>query len=247
MSQALAGKVAIVTGGSRGIGEAIAHRLAAAGAAVAVTYNVSATRADLLVKSIETDGGRAIAIKVDVADRNAVREAVAHVARVFGRLDILVNNAGVGASGPIDQVTDEGYDKELAINLHSVFFASQEALRHMGDGGRVINIGSINADRIHFDGGTAYAMANAGIAGFSRALAREVSDRGITVNTVQPGPTHTEMNPADGPFARITLPRIALGRYGTTDEVGSLVAYLAGTDAAFITGATINVDGGYSL
>ncbi|MBM0230854.1 SDR family oxidoreductase [Micromonospora sp. STR1_7] len=246
MAQTLAGKVATVTGGSRGIGEGIARRLAAAGATVAITYNSSAKQAELVAKSIQEAGGTALAVRVDAADRAAVRAGVAEIVAQFGRLDILVNNAGVGGVGAIETITDEGYDHTVAVNLTAVFAASQEALRHLSDGGRIITIGSINADRIHFGGGSVYALTKAGVAGFTRALAREVSSRGITVNTVQPGPVDTEMNPADGPFAEITRPYIAAARYGTAAEVGSLVTYLAGPDAAYITGATINVDGGYA-
>jgi 3-oxoacyl-[acyl-carrier protein] reductase len=188
----------------------------------------------------------AVALKVDSADRAAVRAGILEVVERYGRLDILVNNAGVTRVGTIDAIGDRDYDESVAINLTAVFAASQEALRHLVDGGRIITIGSINADLIHFGGGSVYALTKAGVAGLTRALAREVSSRGITVNTVQPGPVDTDMNPADGPFAEITRPHIAAGRYGTTDEIGSLVTYLAGPDAAYISGATINIDGGYA-
>ncbi|MCT9934115.1 SDR family oxidoreductase [Planotetraspora sp. A-T 1434] len=246
MEHTLSGKVAIVTGGSRGIGAAIARALARQGAAVAITYNASADRAKTLTEDINAEGGQAIAIKADAADRHAVQAAVEETVRRLGRLDILVNNAGVIGAGPIEEITEDGYDNTVAVNLHSVFFASQAALRHMGGGGRIITIGSINADRIHFPGGTVYALTKAGVAGFTRGLAREISSRGITVNTIQPGPVDTEMNPKDGPFAASTKAFIAADRYGTADEVASLVTYLAGPDAAYITGATINVDGGYA-
>ncbi|MFD0783192.1 3-oxoacyl-ACP reductase family protein [Micromonospora azadirachtae] len=246
VTETLAGKVAIVTGGSRGIGEGIARRLAAAGATVAITYNSSAEQAESVAKSIGEAGGTAVAVRVDAADRAGVRAGIGEIAERFGRLDILVNNAGVTVVGPIDSIGDAEYDRSLAINLTAVFVASQEALRYLVDGGRIITIGSINADRIHFGGGSVYALTKAGVAGLTRALAREVSDRGITVNTVQPGPVDTDMNPADGPFAEITRPHIAVGRYGTAAEVGSLVTYLAGPDAAYVTGATINVDGGFA-
>ncbi|RKN21088.1 3-oxoacyl-ACP reductase FabG [Micromonospora musae] len=245
-TKTLAGKVAIVTGGSRGIGAGIAQRLAAAGATVAITYNSSAERAETVTKSIGEAGGTAVALRVDAADREAVRAGVAEVVERFGRLDILVNNAGVTVVGPVESISEADYDRNLAVNLTAVFMASQEALRHLGDGGRIITIGSINADRIHFGGGSVYALTKAGVAGLTRALAREVSGRGITVNTVQPGPVDTDMNPADSPFAEITRPHIAVGRYGTAGEVGSLVTYLAGPDAAYISGATINVDGGFA-
>ncbi|RNG20402.1 3-oxoacyl-ACP reductase family protein [Streptomyces botrytidirepellens] len=246
MSQPLNGKVALVTGGSRGIGEGIARRLAHEGAAVAVTYNASADRAEALVKEIVADGGQALAVQADAADRASLRTAVTEVAERLGRLDILVNNAGVGVMRPIEELTDADYDHVAAVNLRGVFAATQEALRHIGDGGRVITIGSINADRVPFAGGSLYALTKAGVAGFTRALAREVGGRGITVNTVQPGPVDTDMNPADGPWAASALPHLAVGRYGTADEVAGLVAHLAGPDAAYITGATLDVDGGYA-
>ncbi|TYB92182.1 3-oxoacyl-ACP reductase FabG [Micromonospora sp. WP24] len=245
-TKTLAGKVAIVTGGSRGIGAGIAQRLAEAGATVAITYNSSAEQAQTVAKSIGEAGGSAVALRVDAADREAVRAGIAEVVERFGRLDILVNNAGVTVVGPIESISEADYDRNLAVNLTAVFMASQEALRHLGDGGRIITIGSINADRIHFGGGSVYALTKAGVAGLTRALAREVSGRGVTVNTVQPGPVDTDMNPADSPFAEITRPHIAVGRYGTAAEVGSLVTYLAGPDAAYISGATINVDGGFA-
>ncbi|SNT44740.1 3-oxoacyl-[acyl-carrier protein] reductase [Streptosporangium subroseum] len=246
MQPTLTGKVALVAGGSRGIGAAIARTLARQGASVAITYNASADRAKTLAEEINAEGGQAITIKADATDRAAVREAVEETVQRLGRLDILVNNAGVGGVGPIEEITEEGYDHTVAVNLHGVFFATQAALRHMGGGGRIIIIGSINADRIHFGGGSVYALTKAAVAGFARGLAREIGSRGITVNTIQPGPTNTEMNPEDGAFAAITKPFIAVDRYGTVDEVASLVAYLAGPDAAYITGATINVDGGYA-
>jgi 3-oxoacyl-[acyl-carrier protein] reductase len=242
----LEGRVALVTGGSRGIGAGIARRLAAEGAAVAVTYNSSPERAEGVVKEITAEGGTAVALRVDSADRAAVRAGVREVAERFGRLDILVNNAGVIGFGTIGEISDDGYDNTVAVNLTAVYAASQEALNHLGDGGRIINIGSVNADRIHFGGGTVYALTKAGVAGLTRALARELGPRRITVNTVQPGPVDTELNPADGPFAGVTRPQIAVDRYGTAAEVAGVVAYLAGPESSFVTGATINVDGGYA-
>ncbi|ADI07030.1 3-ketoacyl-(acyl-carrier-protein) reductase [Streptomyces bingchenggensis BCW-1] len=242
----LSGKVAIVTGGSRGIGAGIARRLAEEGAAVAVTYVAAADRAEALVKSVIADGGQAMAVRVDVADRAALRAAITEVVEKFGRLDILVNNAGVGLVGPIEEMTDADYDHVTAVNLRAVFAATQEALRHIGDGGRIITIGSVNAERVPFSGGSLYALTKAGVAGFTRGLARDVAARGITVNNVQPGPVDTDMNPADGPWAASALPHLAVGRYGTAGEVAGLVAYLTGPEAGYITGATINVDGGYT-
>ncbi|MGO4754087.1 SDR family NAD(P)-dependent oxidoreductase, partial [Streptomyces sp. 2MCAF27] len=193
----LSGKVAIVTGGSRGIGAGIARRLAEEGATVAVTYVAAADRAEALVKSVIADGGQAMAVRVDVADRAALRSAITEVVEKFGRLDILVNNAGVGVMRPIEELTDADYDLVTAVNLRAVFTAAQEALRHIGDGGRIIMIGSVNAERVPFAGGSLYALTKAGVAGFTRGLARDVAARGITVNNVQPGPVDTDMNPAD--------------------------------------------------
>ncbi|GGN85036.1 3-ketoacyl-ACP reductase [Actinoplanes lobatus] len=237
----LVGRVALVTGGARGIGEAIARRLAAEGAAVTITYGSSAEPARLVAKEI---GG--VAVAADGADRAAVRAAVNDTATRHGRLDILVNNAAVPAFGPIGQISDEAFDQAIAVNLTAVHTASREALRHLGEGGRIITIGSVNADRVPFPGGTAYALTKAGVAGFTRALAREVSARGITVNNVQPGPIDTAMNPADGPLSAVLLPHIATGHYGTADEVAALVGFLAGPEAGYITGASINIDGGFT-
>ncbi|GLY50962.1 3-oxoacyl-ACP reductase family protein [Lentzea sp. NBRC 102530] len=242
----LEGKVAIVTGGSRGIGAGIAQRLARAGATVAITYYASPDQAELVVKSIEEAGGEAVAIKVDAGDRDAVRAGVHEVVERFGRLDVLVNNAGVIDVKPIGEVADDEYDRTVAVNQTSVFAASQAALEHLQDGGRIITVGSINADRVTYPGGTLYVLTKAAVAGFTKALAREVGARGITVNNIQPGPTDTDMNPADGPRADFSRAHIAIGRYGTADEVASLVAYLAGPDAAYISGASIDVDGGYA-
>lgn len=245
MTQQLNGKVALVTGGSRGIGAGIARRLAREGATVAVTYQSSADAAATVVKEIEAEGGTAYAVRADSADRDAVRGVVDEVARRSGRLDILVNNAGVIGFGPIGELTDEVYDQTVGVNLHAVFHASQAALRHLGEGGRIITIGSVNADRMPFAGGSLYALTKAGVAGFTRGLAREVGPRGITVNTVQPGPVDTDMNPADGPMSGALLPALAVGRYGTADEVAAAVAYLAGPEAAYVTGATLDIDGGF--
>jgi 3-oxoacyl-[acyl-carrier protein] reductase len=246
MPDTLLGKVAIVTGGSRGIGEGIARRLASAGATVVLTYNSSPERAEAVTESITAAGGAATAVKLDSGDRDEIQTGIAKIAATHGRLDILVNNAGVGGVGPIEDITAEEYRRIVDVNFDGVFHATQEAVRHMTSGGRVITIGSINAERIHFGGLTVYAMTKAGVAGFTRALARELGPRGITVNTIQPGSVDTEMNPKTGAFADFTKPHIAVDRYGTADEVGSLVVYLAGPDAAYITGAALNVDGGFA-
>lgn len=241
----LNGKVALVTGGSRGIGAAIAKRLAGDGAAVAVTYSGSQEKADEVVREIESSGGRAIAIRANSAEAEAVRAAVDETAKTLGRLDILVNNAGVANIAPIDEFTLEDFDRLMAINVRAVFVAAKEASRHMGDGGRIITIGSVNADRVPFVGGSVYGMSKAAVAGFTRGLARDLGPRGITVNTIQPGPVDTEMNPADGPFAAVLLPTLAIRRYGHVDEIASLVGFLAGPDAGYITGAALSIDGGF--
>lgn len=242
----LAGKVALVTGGSRGIGAAIAKYLATDGAAVALTYSASPSKAEEVVREIETGGGKAIAIKADAADSEAVRLAVAKTVGAFGGLDILVNNAGVAAMAPIEQFSMEDFERLIAVNVRGLFVASQEAARHMRDGGRIIHIGSTNSERMPFIGGSVYALTKGAVAGFTKGLARDLGPRGITVNNVQPGPVDTDMNPADGEFAKVTSQNVALQRYGHTDEIASFVSYLASPDAGFITGASLLADGGYA-
>jgi 3-oxoacyl-[acyl-carrier protein] reductase len=246
MSNSLTGKVALVTGGSRGLGAAIAKRLARDGAAVALTYTSSPQKADEVVRVIESAGGRALTIRADSADVKAVQSAVAETVKAFGRLDILVNNAGVVALAPIEAFKMEDFDRLLAVNVKGIFVAIQEALRHMGEGGRIINIGSINSDLVPFAGGSVYALTKGAVAGFTRGLARDLGPRGITVNNVQPGPTDTDMNPADGPFAAQLKNMIALQRYGHGDEIAGMVSYLASPEAAFVTGASLKIDGGFS-
>ena len=246
MNKSLTGKVALVTGGSRGIGAAIARRLAREGAAVGLTYATSPEKADELVRAITAADGRALAIRADSADPAAVRDAVAATVKAFGRLDILVNNAGLVAVGTIDQVSPEEFDRLLAVNVKGLFVATQEAVRHMGEGGRVINIGSVNSDLVPFAGFSVYALTKGAVASFTRGLARDLGPRGITVNNIQPGPVDTDMNPADGPFAEQMLRLIAVKRYGRGDEIAGLVAYLAGPEAAYVTGASLNIDGGFT-
>ncbi|WP_434611408.1 3-oxoacyl-ACP reductase family protein [Pseudomonas sp. R1-7] len=244
-TQALSGKVALIQGGSRGIGAAIVKRLAAEGAAVAFTYVSSAAKSEALQDSITSAGGKALAIKADSADAEAIRNAVSATVEAFGRLDILVNNAGVLAMAPLDEFKLEDFDQTLAINVRSVFVATQAAARHMSEGGRVINIGSTNADRMPFAGGATYAMSKSALVGLTKGLARDLGPRGITVNNVQPGPVDTDMNPADGDFASSLIDLMAVGRYGTVEEIASFVAYLAGPEAAYITGASLTIDGGF--
>ena len=246
MTKALEGKVALVTGGSRGIGAAIAKRLGADGASVAFTYASAQGKADDVVKAIEAAGGRALAIRADSADVQAVRDAVAETVRALGRLDVLVSSAGILTMAPLDQFSIDDFDRMVAVNIRAAFVAAQEAARHMGEGGRIINIGSVNADRMPFAGGSVYAMTKAALAGLTRGLARDLGPRGITVNNVQPGPVNTDMNPADGAFAESLKALMALDRYGRAEEIAALVAYLAGPDAGFVTGASLTIDGGFA-
>lgn len=242
----LKGKVALVTGGSRGIGAAIAQRLASDGAAVAITYTSGEKQAKEIVQSIQKIGGNAVAIRADSADAEAVQGAVAQTVKSLGRLDILVNNAGVAVIAPVDDFSIEQFDRLVNINVRAVFVASQAAAKHMGDGGRIITIGSVNADRVPFAGGSVYAMTKSAVAGLTRGLARDLGPRGITVNNVQPGPIHTDMNPDNGPFAESLKDMMAIKRYGRGDEVAAMVSYLAGPEAAFVTGASLTIDGGFA-
>ncbi|MFO1498335.1 MAG: 3-oxoacyl-ACP reductase family protein [Verrucomicrobiota bacterium] len=242
----LAGKVAFITGGSRGIGAAIAKRLAADGAAVALTYTSAPDKANEVVRSIEAAGGRGLAIRADSADATAVKAAVAETLRKLGRLDILVNNAGLAKLGPLDQFSLDDFDRIVAVNIRGAFVAAQEAARYMTEGGRIITIGSVNADRVPFAGASVYAMTKAAVAGLTRGLARDLGPRGITVNNVQPGPVDTDMNPATGPFAESLKTLMALPRYGSGDEIAAMVAYLASPEAGFVTGASLTIDGGFA-
>ncbi len=242
----LAGKVALVTGGSRGIGAAIAKRLAADGAAVALTYSASPVKADEVVRSIRAAGGKALAIRADAADTEAVRLAVAKTIGKFGGIDILVNNAGVGILAPIEQFSLQDFEQLIAVNVRGLFVATQEAARHMREGGRIIHIGSTNSERMPFVGGSVYALTKAAVAGFTKGVARDLGPRGITVNNVQPGPIDTDTNPADSDFAKTLVPITALERYGNTDEIASFVAFLASSEASYITGASLLADGGFA-
>lgn len=246
ISKTLEGKVAFIQGGSRGIGAAIAQRLAKEGAAVALTYVASASAALEVVEAIEAAGGRAIAIQADSRDELAIRAAIRQTVETFGRLDILVNNAGVLAVAPIEEFSIDDLDRTLAVNVRSVVIASQEAARVMGEGGRIITIGSTNAERMPFAGGSVYSLSKAAVAGFTKGLARDLGPRGITVNNVQPGPVDTDMNPDHTDFAESLKPLMALPRYGQAEEIASFVAYLAGPEAAYITGANLMIDGGFS-
>lgn len=243
---ALSGKSALVTGGSRGIGAAIAKRLAKEGSDVAITYSSSPERAQQVVDDIVMAGGKAVAIKADAADQAAVRAGVQQAVTEFGKIDILVNNAGLLALGSITEFPADEFEKALSVNVRSVFTAIQEALRHMPDGGRIITIGSVNSERMPFQGGSVYAMTKGAVASFTKGLARDLGARNITVNNIQPGPVDTEANPASGPFADTMLGLLALKRYGHADEVAAMTAYLAGPEAGYITGASLLIDGGFA-
>ncbi len=246
VTQLLSGRVAFVQGGSRGIGAAIVKRLAREGATVAFTYVSSSDKADEVVEAITTAGGQAIAIRADSADAEALQLAIRQTVNSFGKLDILVNNAGVLAMGSLAELSLADLDRTLAVNVRSVFVASQEAARHMNDNGRIINIGSTNAERMPFAGGAIYAMSKSALVGLTKGMARDLGSRGITVNNVQPGPVDTDMNPADGDFAELLKPMMAVGRYGKDEEIASFVAYLAGPEAGYVTGASLTIDGGFS-
>ncbi len=244
MASPLAGKVALVTGGSRGIGAAIAKRLATDGATVAITYAKGADAAASVVASIEKAGGKALAIQADAADAAAIASAVEKTVATFGGIDVLVNNAGTAIPKPFEQQTIDEIDTMLNINVRGVFTATQAALKHMKTGGRVIMIGSCVGERNFTPGLAAYAATKGAVKMFTQSLSREVGTRGITVNNVQPGPIDTDLNPAAGDWATPQIANTALGRYGHVDEVAALVAFVAGPEAGYITGANLTVDGG---
>ena len=243
-SNKLAGKVAFVTGGSRGIGAGIARRLAAEGASVAITYTKGADAAASVVKSIEKEGGKALAVQADAADAAAVKSAVEKTVSSFGRLDILVNNAGTAIPKPFEEATLEELDLVININIRGVFVATQAALKHLKEGGRIITIGSCVGERMMTPGLAAYAATKGAVKMFTQGLAREVGERGITVNNVQPGPIDTELNPAASEWATPQIANTALKRYGHVDDIAAMVAFVAGPEGSYITGANLTVDGG---
>jgi 3-oxoacyl-[acyl-carrier protein] reductase len=242
----LTGKVALVTGGSRGIGAAIAQRLARDGAAVALTYVSAADKARAVAKQIDADGGQALVIRADNADPRAVTAAVEQTVRDLGRIDILVNNAGIFTGGPLEEMTVEQVDRTLAIDVRAVFLASQAAARHMSQGGRIINIGSALAERVPGPGMTLYAMCKSALTGLTKGLARDLGPRGITVTVVHGGLIDTDMNPADGPGSDFLSNITALGRYGTADDIAATVAHLAGDGGSYASGTAITIDGGFA-
>jgi 3-oxoacyl-[acyl-carrier protein] reductase len=244
MSRKLESKTALVTGGSRGIGAAIAKRLAAEGARVAITYSKGADAAASVVKAIEDAGGKAIAIQADATDAAAVKAAIEKTVGSLGRLDVLVNNAGTAIPKKFEETTLEELDRVIDLNVRGVFVTTLAALKHMNDGGRIVMIGSCVGERMMTPGLVPYSATKGAMRMFAQGLSREVGDRGITVNNVQPGPIDTELNPASGDWAAPQKAATALNRYGSVDDVAALVAFVAGPEASYITGANLTVDGG---
>ncbi|HVO93229.1 MAG TPA: 3-oxoacyl-ACP reductase family protein, partial [Terriglobales bacterium] len=213
---------------------------------VALTYVSKSEQANETAQAAQASGVKALAIQADSSDAKAVSAAVERTVSEFGGIDILVNNAGVAAMAPIEDYQLEDFDRTVAVNLRAVFVATQAAVKHMKTGGRIINIGSCNAERMPFPGGSVYAMTKAGLVGLVKGLARDLGPRGITVNNVQPGPTDTDMNPAKGDFAEMLLKFMAVPHYGSTDDIAAMVAYLAGPETGFVTGASLTIDGGFN-
>ncbi|MFF4345498.1 SDR family NAD(P)-dependent oxidoreductase [Kitasatospora sp. NPDC001540] len=240
------GRVALVTGGSRGIGAAVALRLAEEGADVALTYHQDAERAQQVARKIEGLGRRALALRADNADEAALTGAVERTVETLGRLDVLVANAALFPSGPLEDVDAAELDRVLAVNVRAPFVLARATAAHLPEGGRIIGIGSNIADRVPFPGLALYAMTKTALVGLTKGLARELGPRGITVNLVHPGPTDTDANPADGPNAATIGALTALGRYAAPAEIAAVVAHLAGPEAGYVTGAVVPVDGGFS-
>jgi 3-oxoacyl-[acyl-carrier protein] reductase len=240
----LNGKVALVTGGSRGIGAAIAKRLAGDGANVAITYAKDGSAASAVTRAIESNGGKAIAIQADAADAKAVKAAVDKTVATFGRLDVLVNNAGTAIPKTFEETTLEEMDRVIDINIRGVFAATQAALKHLKSGGRIIMIGSAVGERAASPLLVPYTATKGAVKMFTQALSRELGGRGITVNNVQPGPIDTDLNPASGDWAVPQKAATALNRYGRVEEIAAMVAFVAGPDSSYITGSNLTVDGG---
>ena len=244
MAHPLQEKVALVTGGSRGIGAAIAKRLAADGAKVAITYSKGADAAASVVSAIEQAGGKAIAIQADAAEAGAVQGAVEKTVAAFGGIDVLVNNAGTAIPKTFEETTLEEMDRMIDINVRGTLAVTQAALKHMKRGGRIIMIGSCVGERVMTPGLVAYSATKGAVKMFTQGLSREVGSRGITVNNIQPGPIDTDLNPAAGDWAVPQKAATALDRYGHVDEVAALVAFVAGPESSYITGTNLTVDGG---
>ena len=247
MDKPLDGKVALVTGGGRGIGAAVVRRLAERGADVVLTYRDNQDRAESVAGQVRKGGGRAEVVRADSADPAAVVAAVDGTATRWGRLDVLVNNAGAFLLGPIEQLTADDFDRTVAVNVRAPFVAAQAAVRHLPTGGRIITISSNMTEREVFTGFSLYSMSKTAMTGLTKALARELGPRSITVNLVHPGPTDTDANPADGPGAATISGFTALGHYAEPADIAAAVAFLAGPDARYLTGATVTVDGGFTV
>ena len=237
-------KVALVTGGSRGIGAAIAKRLAQDGANVAITYAKDASAASAVVKEIERNGGKAVAIQADAADAKAVKGAVEQTVATFGRLDVLVNNAGTAIPKTFEETSLDEMNRVIDINVRGILATTQAALKYMKSGGRIISIGSAVGERVLVPGLVAYSATKGAVKIFTQALSRELGSRGITVNNVQPGPIDTDLNPASGDWAVPQKAATALDRYGHVEEIAAMVAFVAGPESSYITGANLTVDGG---
>lgn len=244
MQYDLNGKRALVTGASRGLGRAIALSLARAGADVAITYEKSADKAQAVADEIRALGRTGIAIQADSADVSAIQTAVAQTVGQLGGLDILINNAGIARGGPLEEMSIEDIDALINVNIRGVVIATQAAIPHLGEGGRIINIGSCLANRVALPGIAVYSMTKSALNSLTRGLARDLGPRGITVNLVHPGPTDSDMNPADGEGADVQRQGIALGHYGEADDIADAVTFLAGPAGKHITGTGIDVDGG---
>jgi 3-oxoacyl-[acyl-carrier protein] reductase len=243
----LQGKNVFVSGGSRGIGAAIVQKMAEVGANVAFTYQKSQNEANALVKAIEAQGVKGLAIQADAMEAEQVILAVQKAVSTLGAIDILVNNAGIVELKSITENTLEDYERIEKVNIKAVFAATIEAVKSMPEWGRIINIGSVNADSMPFIGGALYGMSKAAVQMLTKGWARDLGDRQITVNVIQPGPIDTDMNPASGAFAETVTAMTAIKRYGKPEEIAELAAFLATPNASNITGAAINIDGGMTV
>jgi 3-oxoacyl-[acyl-carrier protein] reductase len=242
----LKGKKAVVTGGSRGIGSAIAKRLAADGAEVAITYAGNKAAADATVAIIEQAGGKAVAFQADAGDDASQRAGIEAAASALGGIDIFVNNAGVAEFLTIDQDTDESFTHQFGVNVRGLHVGTRAALAHIPDGGRIILVGSIAGDRAPVPGGATYGATKAAVSALGRGWAKDLASRKILVNTIQPGPIDTDMVP-DGDFGEFVKSLVPLGRLGNVEEVAAVASFFAGDEASFITGATLDVDGGAAI